>query len=296
MAKRTPSELENFWQYLRERESERGPYTDSDLTPAGCGYGALAYVVVAGLIASAVGSLPLTIMMGLGAIPGSLVFGVFFTKWLNGRASPDRRRRLEFFRQIHALLQAKSRPKLVQSIDPVAGQLAEAGAYYWAAIRDSLNTPHWSSKTLPDGFVQLRREALEAANHAMDDLAIYVVTCMGKPDGSRKQDLKEMGQMLGNLEWDSALRNLAKITSDNDRYYHQSPNLPVIFEQAKDLATKLQALHVEILGATQQLQSAQATLGLTSEASARLDTLIHNLQATRIAEAELNEESNPQRF
>ncbi len=190
-------------------------------------------------------------------------------------------------------LDAKS--KLTKELDPVAGQLLEAGSYYWRKITDTMATPAWQKDDLPAHWKSLRDQSLSVANAAMNELFMLLKDCTGKPSKTRKDDFQGAFENLTDLNFmDAALGLLTAATADASIYTFQSPYLPAVFEPAKQLAEKLRDLSSEIDELTKDVHNHVASIPGAATSVSSIDLILEEMKSVRIAERELREEEPPQ--
>lgn len=180
--------------------------------------------------------------------------------------------------------------RLLKSLDPVAAQLLEAGAYHWYRVRETLNGNHWRSPNLPAHWTSLRDRALDASHVAMAELSVMCVTCTGEPRREKKDDLQSVFEDFADLDIQDALRGLAKIAATNDEPYRfTTGRAKELFEPAKEIAERLKSLADQVekadLKATQEV-----SLPKGAYATDAIDVLLGEFRAVQQAETELHEE------
>lgn len=179
--------------------------------------------------------------------------------------------------------------KLHKMLDPVAGQLLEAGAYHWVRVHRTLDARHWQDKKLSTHWQSLRGRAMEAADLAMAELLIIGATCVGDPVRDRKDDIKGVFEDFADLGIQDALRGLAKIAALDERVYtFTTPRAKELFEPGRALAERLKSLADEVesadLKATQEVHLPQGAFATES-----IDVLLGEFRAVNQAEQELEE-------
>lgn len=218
-------------------------------------------------------------------------------EWLRRPRNETERRKIEVFAAVNQFHQLVEKRKLHKNLDPVAGQLLDAAAYYWLKIRDTLNNSFWTHSGLGGHWKALRDQSLIAADLAMDDLILLTANCIGKPQKQRSEDLKEAWDDFVELDLVDAVQKLRNATSgDWAKYAHQSPNLRAIFAPAREIAEKLKALSSEVETMSQRAEAAPESPHRTAIATSAstIDILLHEMRATQQAEAELRDPEQQQ--
>ena len=233
----------------------------------------------------------------LGAIIGGGVTTLAMAWWMHrkvqaaGNPKSDRERLdLESHAAAHEFKVLDGQKKLLKSLDPVAAQLLEAGAYHWNRIRETLGGSHWRSENLPAHWHSLRERALDASHVAMAELSIMCATCTGEPRREKKDDLQSVFEDFADLDIQDALRGLAKIAAaSDDPYRFTTPRAKELFEPAKEIAERLKSLADQVeradLKATQEVSMPKGAL-----ATDTIDVLLGEFRAVQQAESELHEE------
>lgn len=223
-------------------------------------------------------------------IAGLSFYGSMFRAWLKRKMTPttsSQRWRAQVFAAIDQYQAVRGNRRLAKCLDPVAGQVMEAAASCWMQIRAILNGTLWSADRLTDHQAQIRAEALEAADAAMDEIVVLCANCLGEPKKTRADEAKNLVSDLQDLRLGDAMERLGRIaTSDDPAFTHQSPNLAAVFPTIRTLAEKLHQLSNEVNRMAHQA-AVPNEIGLNSVGLNRIDSLIQNLQAQRIAEQEL---------
>ncbi len=183
--------------------------------------------------------------------------------------------------------------RLHKWVDPAAIELLEAAAYHWTRVVSALDSPFWTSKTLPTHWQAVRDHSLAAAEAAMDDLLILAQACIGQPAKDRKSELKGVFEGLIDLDIADALQGLKAIAgSDWQRYAFHSPNSRVVFEAGRQVAERLKLLGDEVERMAQQ--AAIETTGAQVGAPQSIDVVLTELKAVQQAEDELRQQTQGQ--
>lgn len=178
--------------------------------------------------------------------------------------------------------------KLTQWLDPVAGQLGEAGAFHWQRVREALSGPEWQAVDLNGHWTAIREKSSRAADLAMAELLTLVAGCVGEPAHRKEDDLQGFLEELSDLEFRAAAQQLLSAAGDPGRYRHSSPRTAVIFEPAQQLARRLQSLADEVEAARGRL-AVEVDLPAGAYAVESIDMVLGEMRAVRQAEAELEE-------
>lgn len=280
--------MPNFVRYV-ERRSPEVARDDSARVLAGCTLGPLAMLgiglalaqVVSGFVAAL-----LTLVVGTPVVVATLA--LVLGRLGKPRSAEEKRRAA-----IHTLLESVGasieRKRLHREIDPTAAQLWEAAAYYWLAIRETLDGPWWASAT--GQYAALREQSKRAADEAMDEIVLLGSSCMGRPGRERKDDLRDAVEDLAELDIAEALEGFKRLAgSDKQAYSHRSPNIAAVFPAMRDLAEKLKLMSAEVSDLSQKA-AATATAGPESlPAASGIDLVLTELKAVRQAESELEED------
>jgi len=191
-------------------------------------------------------------------------------------------------RQYLNLFEARGSEQIHRFIDATAQELLEAGSFFWYKIHSLLGTNHPSAR-----IASIRDDAIRAADDAMDELMVLCSSCIGDPVNKRGDDIKGAlsGLVEGNIK--GAMRDFAEVLNpDSARYRVRSPHIDVVYMPARSLAEKLQTLSTEIERLSTEAMTAQhAQTGAVSS----IDSVLYAIQATRVAEQEL-ETAEQQQF
>ncbi len=279
--------------YLARRDQLHPRKQAEYKTGVGCATGFVAGMVclASGIITSWGSPIEVILMAAAG-----LTAGVFLGRFLAGfRQRFDResvQRRSQVYSALDRYYQYKGARTLAKNIDPVAIKVLEAGAFYWTQVMAALESPVWNSEGDKSYYDSVKSEILDAADHAMDELAVLGSHCIGKPLHTAPDDLKSAFEDLKELRFESALAKFGQATGgDLERYMHKSPNLKAIFDPAREVAEKLKLLSAEVERLTAERAHVPGVIGDAKFSSSRIDALVSNLRASRVAEQELSESS-----
>ncbi len=180
--------------------------------------------------------------------------------------------------------------KLHRWLDPVAGQLLEAGSYHWKRVQDALASPFWTSTELPNHWTALRQRSLEAADSAMAELVVLCSGCVGEPGRSRDDDLKDVIEDFADLDITDALQGLSRMfTNGHQDYSFQSPESRIVFEPGRQIAERIKELADQVESATQRVRAETTPIPQGAYATESLDLLIGEFKAIQQAEEELRQ-------
>lgn len=245
---------------------------------AGLGIG-MAFGLVPGLIAAVV------------AIPVSLGAWFVLARRAGRPRSEEEARQIQRRQAVHHLRGLKNNRKLHKHVDPQILQVMEAAAYHWLRIHEVLDAREWRSKNLSGHWKSLREQALHAADQAMQDIAVYAQSCIGKPNRERKDDLEEIFEDFFDGDFSDALGGLKSVmTSDWRDYSHHSPNAQAVFEPSRQIAERLKMLADEV--DQMNLRRTQETVEINDQPEAvdSIDLILNELRATKQAEEELGDD------
>lgn len=236
------------------------------------------------------------------ALLGTLILGPTLIAILLGIAekfvgkprTADERRQLEFLGVLTRYQQSVG--KLHKELDPTAAQLLEACAFYWQRVHVTLNGPAWTDGT-PARFLAIREQALRAADAAMEEATSLCVSCLGKPERSRSDALKNALEDFRDLDIEDALDGLRRVaTADSSKYAHHSPHIDVVFAPVRDIAERLKLLSAEVERmSTEAMQRSTEAIPLANSSSS-IDLVLREMAETRAAERELDEPTTEQRL
>jgi hypothetical protein len=179
--------------------------------------------------------------------------------------------------------------KLHKELDPTAAQLLEASAFYWRRIHSTLNGPAWTDGA-SGRFAAIREQALRAADAAMEEATALCVNCLGKPERSRQEALKDALKDLKDLDIDDALDGFRRAaTADSSKFAHHSPHINLVFEPVRGIAERLKALSAEVERmSTDALRRSYESAPL-AQSTSTIDLVLREMSETRAAERELDE-------
>lgn len=208
-------------------------------------------------------------------------------KFVSKPRSEDERRQLAYLGVLTRYQQSVG--KLHKELDPTAAQLLEACAFYWQRIHGTLNGPAWTEGT-PPRFMAIREQALRAADAAMEEATSLCVNCMGKPERSRSDALKNVIEDFRDLDIEDALDGLRRVaTADSSKYAHHSAHINVVFPPVRDIAERLKMLSAEVERlSTDAMQRSTEAVPLANSSSS-IDLVLREMAETRAAERELDE-------
>lgn len=228
-------------------------------------------------------------MAGIAAAMISVIASRVVKRKMNP-TDPEQKWRNNIYTGLRRFFEVRDHSNLHRHIDPVALQLLEAGAYYWNQIRIKLDSLVWTGPDAPPTYVNLRIEVLNAADHAMDELAYLAANCLGEPQKKPSDDIKAIWQDLVELRIESVFERANDMFGANSTAYsHQSPHLNSIFHPARELAEKLKSLNEEVDRLAQEAATTAGPLSRASMGGAKIDSLLQNLHALRVASNELDD-------
>lgn len=188
-----------------------------------------------------------------------------------------------------AFAEVDKKGKLHRWLDPVAGQLLEAGAYHWKRVHDRLELTAWTHGDLPEHWKGLRDRARSASDQAMAELFTLCSGCIGEPGKTPEDELKGVFEDFAGLEIQDALQGLTKVLSRKaSDYTFTSPETPLVFEPARQLAERLKSLADEVEAASAQAKAEAVGNQFEVPATESIDALLTEFRAVRQAEEELD--------
>lgn len=191
---------------------------------------------------------------------------------------------------INSLRKMDSSRKLYKNLDPVAGQLLEAGAYHWLRIHDQLRNSAWQSDQMGGHWIALKEKSENAANIAMAELLAMCSECVGEPDKDIKDDWQDVLEDFVELDIQDALQGLSKMSKANPEMYRfHSPKTKQIFDPARQVAERLKELADLV---EENTQTMKLEVGVTHEGSYSRETievLLSEFKAVKQAEEELQQ-------
>lgn len=290
MSSRTSKHLRSTSGWLDRAGKEVPNPRETVAHTAGCLTGVLG-VPLAGLwIGMAFGLVP-GLIASVVAIPVSL--GVWYA--LSRRAAKPRSeqeaREIQRRYAVHHLRGLKQNRKLHKHVDSQILQVMEAGAYHWLRIHDVLDAREWRSKDLGGHWKSLREQALQAADQAMMDIAVYAQSCIGKPNRERKDDIEEIFEDFFEGDFSDAMGGLRTVMKTDWRdYSHHSPNARAVFDPCRQIAERLKMLADEV--DQMNFRRAQEVVEVQDQPEAvdSIDLILSELRATKQAEAELGDD------
>lgn len=263
----------------------RSPYAEQDArlytraTVGGFGVGVVA-LALAVLVNPVVGVLAALPMLG-----GVGIWTAFGFRRNRLAKSVDDERRFQAFgvvQQFHASLH---RRRLHKELDPVAGQLLEACAFYYQKIQASLTGSAWNAAGTHRNA--LRTQILAAADAAMEQALILCSSCFGRPRGKDKDDWRDKIEDLIDLDIVDAVEGLTGYKmGDEARNVYRSPHLQQIFPYVREIAEKIKLLATE----TEEMASSQTAGQPTGiEGTSSIDLVLSEMRSVQQAEAELDQ-------
>ena len=262
----------------------RSPYADQDarlFTRAAIGgVGAGVVTLALALVNPLVGILAAIPMFGGVGIWTALGF----RRNRASRTAEDERRFQAYgvVQQFHGSLH---RRRLHKELDPVAGQLLEACAFYYMKIRTSLDGATWNAAG--SHRQALRSQVLAAADTAMEQALILCSSCFGRPRGKDKDDWRDKIEDFIDLDIVDAIEGLTGYKlGDEKRNVYRSPHLPQIFPYVREIAEKIKLLYEETEQMAQSIGK-EHTSGI--EGTSSIDLVLSEMRSVRQAEAELDQ-------
>lgn len=237
---------------------------------------------------------PLAVLLGMfGLFGGMFGGGLLVRRYVRPLSKPKNRDEeiiVQAIQKTDSLNKLITENKLVRWLDPVAGQLLEAGAFHYARIHSCLDAPMWRSGDLPDHWRNLRSRAKEASERAMSELVILLGGCTGEPSRSKEDDIKDMFSSLAGLNIVDALQGLGQVISTNsDDYVFQSAEAQIAFEPGRQIAERLKTLADEVEEASRQAHADTIEIPDIGTSLDSIDQLLGDFRAVRQAENELDE-------
>ncbi|HRJ27506.1 MAG TPA: hypothetical protein PLO61_08370 [Fimbriimonadaceae bacterium] len=285
--------LPNFRQYLADQVQRVPRNEETYFAIGGCIVTPLAVGLSFFLLKTLITPLVAALVSGLIVMPVMFAISAIISKRLSQPRNPAEADHVARHQVAKQWTHLADKSKLHRELDPVAGQLLEAGAFYWKRTQDTLKTPAWQREDLPAHWKSMRDQAMEASQSAMDDLFMLLKDCTGKPDKSRKDDLTSAFEKFGALEiLDAAQELLMVATGDASQYAYRSPVLPVVFEPAKMLAEKLRDLSNEIESMTREVQAKVASGPANFSSVGTIDLLLDEMKSIQQAERELGDDQS----
>lgn len=297
MGKKKSPVIANFNAYLEERKK-----TDpKKLSEEAYEYAFIAWCVAAwpavwvGVSAYSSWAIGFAFAAGLAPIVGILARQIVKRKFT--AKTPEEQWRQNVYTGIRRYFEVADHSSLHRHIDPVALQLLEAGAYYWNQVRVKLSSLVWTGPDALPTYSNLRIEVLNAADHAMDELAYFAANCLGDPQKRPSDDIKAIWQDLVDLRLEGAFERATDMFNNSDsKYSHQSPHINAIFHPAKELAEKLRSLNDEVDRLSAEAATNMGPLARSSMGGARIDALLQNLNSLRVASDELDASTKTQQI
>lgn len=183
-----------------------------------------------------------------------------------------------------------SERKLVKWLDPVAGQMLDAGAYHWARVTAILSGPFWNRSDLGGHWRTLKTRSQRAAELAMAELTTLAGSCVGEPKRSRDSDWKAVMEDVESLDFREIMMGVARMAgTDPKEYRFQSPRSAEVFQPCYELVERLRKL-ADMLDREAQEAVITGAIPSGSYASESIDSILGDLNALRQAEDELRNE------
>lgn len=177
--------------------------------------------------------------------------------------------------------------KLVKWLDPVAGQMLDAGGYHWARVTAVLSGPFWNRSDLGGHWSSLKIRSHRAAELAMAELTMLAGSCVGEPKRSRDSDWKAVMEDVESLDFREIMIGVARMAgTDPKEYRFQSPRSAEVFQTCYDLVERLRKL-ADMLDREAQEAMITGAIPSGSYASESIDSILGDLRALRQAEEEL---------
>lgn len=221
--------------------------------------------------------------LGLGAWFG----GAALFSYMRRKKRPDSVA-AETYVAVRTLKEATDNRALKKQLDPVIAPIAEYIFQIWFQIHQKLEGPAWQGQ-LSASNVALRAEVLAAVDFAADEAIRLTAQCFGPPQRTEKDAWKDMMHSVSNMDFGEALSDLSDLISrDPQKYSHQSVNRSSVFPVLREIAEKMKLLRADV----ERLSSPASTIyreGSLSQASGEIDSVLRVMEATRVAEAELED-------
>lgn len=179
--------------------------------------------------------------------------------------------RNEANKTFRVLVQSSQRNRLHRELETHTGDLLETSSKYYVRLHTVLSANMWIAKDLPDHWKGVRKQALRAADLAMDE--VLVLLSQGfRPDTSPG--------------WQRVLEDLVTSYAGQQAVETDARDLPPGFYAAADIVRKLQSLAAEVERLTAQM--AEETQGKVLSGNA-LDLCLSEIRSLQQAEQELRQ-------
>ncbi len=238
----------------------------------------------------------LSVLIGLAAMIGGFIGGSsIVAKWVRPLSKPKNRDEeiiIMAIERINSLEKLVDENKFQRWMDPVAGQLLEAGAFHYSRINQSLNAPAWKTADLPDHWKTLRARTQLSSERAMSELIILLGGCVGEPTRSKEDDIKDLFCNFAGLNIVDALHGLGQVIStSSDDYVFHSSEAQIAFEPGRQIAERLKTLADEVEEASRVAHAETIDVSVLGSSIESMDQLLGDFRAVRNAEAELDRET-----
>ena len=254
--------------------------------------GAVAIAAFLGLLAPVgpIGAAILAMMIGGSALIGGLSLTGRFAQAKQGDQNEEARLLQQAASTRKALRELDGERKLVKWLDPVAGQMLDAGAYHWARVTAILSGPFWNRSDLGGHWSSLKIRSQRAGDLAMAELAILAGSCVGEPKRSRDSDWKAVMEDVESLDFREIMMGVARMAgTDPKEYRFQSPRSAEVFQPSFELVERLRKL-ADMLDREAQEAVITGAIPSGSYAAEKIDSLLGDQSAQRQAEEELRNE------
>lgn len=203
---------------------------------------------------------------------------------LKAPKTPEQKRKAEVYDALTKFKSPIDRKRIHKELDPVAGELLEACAFYYSKATIALQGPAWTGE-LGTHRRALRDQIARALEDAMDEAILLSKDCLGKPSKDTWRDKLEDALDLDIVDTVQALTG--KRLGDDFRGIYRSPHIPIIFQPLREIAEKLKLLSGEVERMTTEQTMA---MGTSSGSASGIDLVIGEMQSLRQAEEELNQQ------
>lgn len=275
-----------FANYVTETLAKK---KSTDMHPGafmGCLIGFAGLITVSFLLTKVIGIVWAVLAGSLIGFPLLIAFGYWLEQRLTEPKNDEQRRRREFQEALSHFSGPIDRRRLHKELDPVAGQLVEACAFYYQKAQVSLSGSAWTGDNAGHRKA-LKDQISKALDDAMFEALLLAKPCLGKPS---KDNWKDKLEDALDLDVIDTLQSLTGFKASDDlRGMHRSPHIRIAFEPLRQIAEKLKLLSAEVEKMTLEASRESAIPGLSGPASS-IDLVLGELRSVRQAEEELNQQ------
>lgn len=275
-----------FAAYVTDALAKNKTSDTHPVTCFGCAVG-LAGVAIATFLLTKIMATAMAFVMGsVIGLPLLFAFVWWLDQHMNTPKNEEQKRKKELSDALSQFSGPIDRRRLHKELDPVAGQLMEACAFYYQKAQVSLAGSAWTSDA--GGHRQaLRDQISKALDDAMFEALLLAKPCLGKPSKDNWKDKLEDALDLDVIDTLQSLTGFKM--SDDLRGMHRSPHIRIAFEPLRQIAEKLKLLSAEVEKMTLEASRESVIPGLSGPASS-IDLVLGELRSVRQAEDELNQQ------